>query len=143
MNQYQRQTDGQTGEVVGSAIGLGSRTKHYKHKYTRKDDLSQETAEPADVAYTSKQNGQTLGANGCNFGVNFNNQEVEITDEVKAITYEQFFAGATVSPGGNGNSNLAACIIGEVALANGDNTFTFTRYASYNLSISYFLIVVE
>ncbi|MBO4704043.1 MAG: Ig-like domain-containing protein [Bacilli bacterium] len=93
--------------------------------------------------YTSKQNGQTLGANGCNFGVNFNNQEVEITDEVKAITYEQFFAGATVSPGGNGNSNLAACIIGEVALANGDNTFTFTRYASYNLSISFFLIVIE
>ena len=93
--------------------------------------------------YTSKQGNQTLGANGCNFGVNFNNQEVEITDEVKAITYEQFFAGATVSPGGSGNSNLAACIIGEVALANGDNTFTFTRYASYNLSISYFLIVIE
>ena len=92
--------------------------------------------------YTSKNNG-SLGANGCNFGVNFNNQEVEITDEVKAITYSQFFEGATVSPGGSGNSNLAACIIGEVALANGDNTFTFTRYNSFNLSISYFLIVVE
>ena len=96
-----------------------------------------------DRTYTSKQNNQTLGANGCNFGVNFNNHEVEITDEVKAITYAQFFEGATVSPGGSGNSNLAACIIGEVALANGDNTFTFTRYASYNLSISYFLIVIE
>ena len=96
-----------------------------------------------DRTYTSKQNNQTLGENGCNFGVNFNNHEVEITDEVKAITYAQFFEGATVSPGGSGNSNLAACIIGEVALANGDNTFTFTRYASYNLSISYFLIVIE
>ena len=92
--------------------------------------------------YTS-QNGGSLGENGCNFGVKFNNQEVNITAEVKAITYSQFFEGATVSPGGSGNSNLAACIIGEVALANGDNTFTFTRYNSFNLSVSYFLIVVE
>ena len=117
--------------------GEAKTAKIYQYGYM--DSFSGNTTR----TYTSKQNGQTLGANGCNFGVNFNNQEVEITDEVKAITYGEFFEGATVSPGGSGNSNLAACIIGEVALANGDNTFTFTRYASYNLSISYFLIVIE
>ena len=92
--------------------------------------------------YTSKNNGE-LGANGCNFGVNFNNNEVAISDKTKAITYSEFFAGATVSPGGNGNSNLAACYIGDVSLVNGDNTFTFTRYNSFNLTISNFYLVIE
>ena len=93
--------------------------------------------------YTSIQNGQNVGPSGCNFGVNYNGDEVAISDATKAITYADFFADATVSPGGNGNSNLAACYIGDVALVNGDNTFTFTRYASYNLSISNFLLVIE
>ena len=92
--------------------------------------------------YTSKNNGD-LGPTGCNFGVKFNNTEVEIDATAKTTTYSDFFSGATVSPGGSGNSNLAACLIGEVSIANGDNTFTFTRYNSFNLSISYFYLVIE
>ena len=92
--------------------------------------------------YTSQQK-NNLGPSGCNFGVKFNNTEVQISDATKAITYSDFFSGATVSPGGSGNSNLAACIIGEVSLVNGDNTFTFTRYDSFNLSISNFYLVIE
>lgn len=90
--------------------------------------------------YTSQQH-NNLGANGCNFSVEFNGTDVAIDDETKATTYTQFFQGATVSPGGNGNSNLAACYIGEVTLKNGDNTFTFTRNDSFNLSISDFWLV--
>ena len=45
MNQYEAQTDSQTGEVVGSAIGLGGSSEHYEHEDTGEDDLSQQTAQ--------------------------------------------------------------------------------------------------
>ncbi len=129
-------SNGQSISYKFDYAGQAATAKIYQYGYM--DNYSSN----GNRTYTSKNNG-SLGENGCNFGVKFNNQEVNITDEVKAITYSQFFEGATVSPGGSGNSNLAACIIGEVALANGDNTFTFTRYNSFNLSVSHFLIVVE
>ena len=92
--------------------------------------------------YTTKKSSQTLGPSGCNFGINFNNSEVEITDATKALTYGEMLENATVDAG-SGNSKAGACYVGEVSLVNGDNTFSFTRYASYNLAVSYFLIVIE
>ena len=50
MNQYEAQTDGQTCEVVGSAIGLGSGTQHHEHEDTGEDNLGQQTAQHGDVS---------------------------------------------------------------------------------------------
>ncbi len=50
MYQNQRQTDGQTGKVVGSAVSLGSSTQHDKHEHTGEDYLSQQTAQHAHVS---------------------------------------------------------------------------------------------
>ena len=90
--------------------------------------------------YTSIQSGQSVGANGCNFGVNFNNEEVEIGD-VKNVPFNELLADATIDAG-SGNSKAGPCLIGEVNLKNGDNEFTFKRYASYNLAVSDFEIVI-
>ena len=50
VDENQRQTDGQTSEVVGSAICLVCRAKHYEHKESRQDDLSRNGNAPASVA---------------------------------------------------------------------------------------------
>ena len=92
--------------------------------------------------YTAKQNGQNLGPSGANFGVNWNNAEVTISAETLATPFSTFLANATIETA-SGNSKAGPCYIGDVALVNGDNTFTFTRYASYNLSVSDFLLVIE
>ena len=45
MDENQRQTDGQTSEVVGGTIGLGRSTQHDEHEDTGEDDLCQQTTE--------------------------------------------------------------------------------------------------
>ena len=92
--------------------------------------------------YTAKQNSQTLGPSGANFGVTWNTAEVTISAETLATPFSTFLANATIETA-SGNSKAGPCYIGDVALVNGDNTFTFTRYASYNLSVSDFLLVIE
>lgn len=92
--------------------------------------------------YTAKQSSQTLGPSGANFGVNWNNTEVSMSTETLTTTFEQWLGNATVDAG-SGNSKAGPCYIGDVALVNGDNTFTFTRYASYNLAVSDFMLVIE
>ena len=119
--------------------GQAATAKLYQYGYM--DNFSSN----GDRTYTSAQDSSKLAKSptGTNFAVKFNNADVAISDATKATTYTQFFAGATVSPGGNGNSNLAACYIGDVQLQNGDNTFIFTRYESFNLSVSNFYLVIE
>ena len=92
--------------------------------------------------YTSMQNGQTLGPSGANFGVKWNTTEVVISAETLATPFSTMLANATIDAG-TGNSKAGPCYIGDVNLVNGDNTFTFTRYASYNLAVSDFLLVIE
>ena len=92
--------------------------------------------------YTAKQSSQTLGPSGANFGVKWNNTEVSMSTETLTTTFEQWLGNATVDAG-TGNSKAGPCYIGDVALVNGDNTFTFTRYASYNLAVSDFMLVIE
>ena len=92
--------------------------------------------------YTAKQNGQTLGPSGANFGVKWNNTEVTISAETLATPFSTMLANATIDAG-TGNSKAGPCYIGDVNLVNGDNTFTFTRYASYNLAVSDFMLVIE
>ena len=92
--------------------------------------------------YTAKQNGQNLGPSGANFGVNWNTTEVTISAETLATPFSTMLANATIDAG-TGNSKAGPCYIGDVNLVNGDNTFTFTRYASYNLAVSDFMLVIE
>ncbi len=92
--------------------------------------------------YTAKQNGQNLGPSGANFGVNWNTTEVTISAETLATPFSTMLANATIDAG-SGNSKAGPCYIGDVNLVNGDNTFTFTRYASYNLAVSDFMLVIE
>ena len=119
--------------------GQAATAKLYQYGYM--DNFSSN----GDRTYTSAQNSANLSDSptGTNFAVKFNNADVAISDATKATTYTNFFQGATVSPGGSGNSNLAACYIGDVQLQNGDNTFIFTRYESFNLSVSNFYLVIE
>ena len=44
MNEYQRQTDGQAGKVVGGTVSLGGSTQHNKYKHAGEDNLGQQTA---------------------------------------------------------------------------------------------------
>ena len=94
--------------------------------------------------YTSIQTNknQSVGPSGANFGVKWNNTEVTISAETLATPFSTFLANATIETA-TGNSKAGPCYIGDVALVNGDNTFTFTRYASYNLSVSDFVLVIE
>ena len=96
----------------------------------------------SERTYTAMQNGQTLGPSGANFGVKWNNTEVTISAETLATPFSTMLAGATIDAG-TGNSKAGPCYIGDVNLVNGDNTFTFTRYASYNLAVSDFMLVIE
>ena len=50
MDENQRETDGQTCEVVGSAICLVCRAKHYQHEEGCEDNLGSESHAPASVA---------------------------------------------------------------------------------------------
>lgn len=92
---------------------------------------------------TTSGSGQTLGPTGCNFGVNFNSEEVEIDEAAKNATYEELLAGATLAVDSSNCSNAGPCLIGEINLVTGENVLTYTRYASYNLNISQLLIVIE
>ena len=92
--------------------------------------------------YASMQSGQTLGPSGANFGVKWNNTEVTISAETLATPFSTMLANATIDAGSS-NSKAGPCYIGDVNLVNGDNTFTFTRYASYNLAVSDFMLVIE
>ena len=92
--------------------------------------------------YTSTQSGQSVGPTGCNFGMKFNTVEVQIDEKTKTTPFSELLADATVDAG-SGNSKAGPCLVGEVNLVAGDNTFEFQRYASYNLAISDFLLVIE
>ncbi len=50
VDENQRETDGQTCEVVGSAVRLVCRAKHNEHKESRQDNLSSKSHAPASVA---------------------------------------------------------------------------------------------
>ena len=50
MYQNQRQTDGQTSEVVRGAIRLCRSTQYNKYEYTSEDNLSQQTAQHTYVS---------------------------------------------------------------------------------------------
>lgn len=78
-----------------------------------------------NITYTSQRSNH-LGANGCNFSVTWNSADVTIDATAKTSTYETLLANATVDAGSS-NSKAGPCLIGEVSLAHGDNTFTFTR----------------
>jgi hypothetical protein len=117
----------------------GQTTKAKIYQYAFMDSFNANLSR----TYASIQTGQDMSPCGCNFGIKFNNLEVEITEETKAITYEEFFRNATEDTGNANNSKVGPCYIGEVILNKGTNSFTYTRYASYNLSIKDFWIVIE
>ena len=92
--------------------------------------------------YTSVGSKGSLGASGANFSVTWNSADVAIDATALSSTFAQLLADATVDAGDD-NSKAGPCLIGEVSLAHGDNTFTFTRNDSYNLAISDFVLVIE
>ena len=50
VDENQRETDGEACEVVGRAVCLVRRTKHYEHEESRQDNLDGESRAPASVA---------------------------------------------------------------------------------------------
>ena len=92
--------------------------------------------------YTSVGSKGALGASGANFSVTWNNADVAIDATALSSTFAQLLADATVDAGDD-NSKAGPCLIGEVSLAHGDNTFSFIRNTSYNLAVSDFVLVIE
>ena len=92
--------------------------------------------------YTSVGSKGSLGASGANFSVTWNNADVAIDATALSSTFAQLLADATVDAGTD-NSKAGPCLIGEVSLAHGDNTFSFIRNTSYNLAVSDFVLVIE
>ena len=82
------------------------------------------------------------GPQGCNFGFTFNECDVDMT-ATKDIEYQTMLNGGTDVGLGSGYSPMADCLIGEVQLVNGVNTFTYTRLASMNLLVHDYIIVIE
>ena len=92
--------------------------------------------------YTSVGSKGSLGASGANFSVTWNSADVAIDATALSSTFAQLLADATVDAGDD-NSKAGPCLIGEVSLAHGDNTFSFIRNTSYNLAVSDFVLVIE
>ena len=91
------------------------------------------------ATYASNGSG---AASGCNFGIKWNNAEMTIDATAKATNYETLLAGGTENGPADGYSKVNACLIGEVTLVPGDNTFTYTRNGSLNMLVKDYLIVI-
>ena len=90
-------------------------------------------------SYSSIKNGTS--DDSCNFAFSFNGAAVDMS-ETRSITYGEFLGGGEES-GFSGYSPVADCLIGEISLVNGVNSFTYQRLDSYNLTISDFVIVID
>ena len=78
-----------------------------------------------------------------NFQVSLNDQDVDLY-LASQKTYEEMLSGGEYVYGlsDNNYSPAADCLIGDIALAAGTNTFTYTRTGRYNLCVDYFVFVV-
>ena len=86
--------------------------------------------------------GPVSNGNKPNFGVTFNGASVDISS-MKGVSYEEMLAGGEDILGDHQYSPIADCLIGDVTIKNGDNSFTYTRLDSYGLCIKDFVIVME
>lgn len=80
-----------------------------------------------------------------NFEINLNGAVVDMSQSGD-IPYEQFFDGEgseeNIDLINNGFSRVNNCLIGDITLAQGTNTFTYTRIGSYNICVDYFVFEV-
>ena len=79
-----------------------------------------------------------------NFQVSVNNQIVDLY-QASLKTYDQMLSnGEYIEYLANNNYSPAAdCLIGDISLTAGTNTFTYTRTGSYNLYVDCFVFVVQ
>ena len=83
---------------------------------------------------------QSKGAKHGNFKATLNGTNVYFGDK-KNATYASMFGDETQTIGEVTYSTLKDCEIGEGFLKNGENTFTYERVDSYNLTISDFVFI--
>ena len=83
---------------------------------------------------------QSKGAQHGNFKATLNGTNVYFGDK-KDATYASMFGDETQTIGEVTYSTLKDCEIGEGFLKNGENTFTYERVDSYNLTISDFVFI--
>ena len=91
---------------------------------------------------SAKYSTNATSPSGCNFSLTFNNSLVDMTD-TKNIEYQEFLNGGVDTGLGSSYSPMADCLIGTVQLVNGNNTFTYTRLASMNLSVHDYVIIID
>ena len=80
-----------------------------------------------------------------NFQISLNGGLVDMSQSAD-IPFEQFFDNGEYIEelSNNGYTSVNNCIVGDIALNQGINEFTYTRLSSYNLSVDYFIFdVVE
>ena len=77
-----------------------------------------------------------------NFVLTFNGNNVDMSD-MKNVTYREMLSDGEKISSDSTYSPAANCLIGTVNLNNGANSFTYTRKASYNLSVCDFIIIID
>ena len=90
-----------------------------------------------------KYSSSASGTQGCNFAFEFNSEFVTIDATAKGTAYSTLLANGTDSGLDSSFSKMADCLIAEVDLLAGENSFVYTRKGSYNLCIHDFVIVIE
>ena len=91
---------------------------------------------------SSSYSTNATGEQGCNFAFTFNGDYVDMS-ETKNTQYETLFENGIDTGLGSSYSLMADCLIGEIELRNGVNTFTYTRLASMNLLVHDYIIIIE
>ena len=81
---------------------------------------------------------------GYNFEMTMNGQIIDLSQSSQ-ISYGEFFNGGQEVEGltYNGYSFAGDCLVGDVCLAQGLNTMTYSRIASYNIWVDYFILIVQ
>ena len=86
--------------------------------------------------------GRVDSGDKANFSVSFNDTLVDISS-MKGVSYQEMFMDGEDILGDYQYSPIANCLIGDVTIKNGTNSFTYTRLDSYGLCIKDFVIVME
>ena len=143
-------TEGNSVSYTFNYSGSGT-AKLYQRGYM--DSWGSNGATNGYVSYSTKKSSQSLSDCGCNFQINYSNSEntetlVQVDEQLRTKTMlewidDSYYADPIDGIDSTANSPIVECLIGNMDLTDGLNTFTYARVASYNLVISHFVLVIE
>lgn len=127
------------GMSVSYTINLSGYTSGTIYMRAAMDSWSSlQTNSNLDYYYGGSANSAPNG----NFSLSVNNVEVDFS-HMRGVPYYAMLNGGEDYFGSSSYSPVAECEVGATNLYNGLNTITYTRLASYNLSVSHFVIYLN